>query len=226
MKIILTVSIPQLGKIGDIIEVKNGYARNFLIPSNKAIPFTENNSAIFESKKQFFEQENQKNLDLATKFKAEIFGKDIIIIENASDDGRLYGSVNSAVIAAKINQIIGKKFVSRSSLFLKKPIKEIGIYEVKLTLYSEVSLNLKVIVTRSESEIESLLKAEKEKQKAEKKLKEQELENQNHQSKQKEDSADSVIVDSDNSSANNDEDKSDSSVTEKKKKTKKPAVKK
>jgi large subunit ribosomal protein L9 len=161
MKIILIAAVSNLGKIGDIVEVKNGYAKNFLIPSKKAICFTANNYKIFESKKEEFEQEHLNNLSGAAKVKAQIEGKDVIVIENASDDGRLYGSVNSAVIAAKINEIVGGKNVSRADIFLSKPIKEIGVYDVKLNLHSEVSFSVRLIVTRSESEIEALLKAAK-----------------------------------------------------------------
>ncbi len=161
MKIILTASVAKLGKIGDVIVVKNGYAKNFLIPNKKAISFSTANYKIFESKKHEFEQANLKNLDSASKVKAKVEGKDVIIIENASDDGRLYGSVNSSVISAKINEMIGEKLVSRTDIFLKKPIKEIGLYEVGLGLHSELSFNVRLIVTRSESEIPALLKADK-----------------------------------------------------------------
>ncbi len=161
MKIILISTISNLGKIGDVVEVKNGYAKNFLIPGKKAICFTPNSYKIFESKKQEFEQENQKNLEGAAKIKQGIAGKDIIIIKNASDDGRLYGSVSSVDIAAKINEIIGSKSVSRADVFLHKPIKEIGVYKVKLTPHSEVSFEVRLIATRSESEIEALLAADR-----------------------------------------------------------------
>lgn len=161
MKVILIAAVSNLGKIGDVVEVKNGYAKNFLIPSKKAICFTANNNKIFETRKHEFEQANLKNLEVAGKVKAKIAGKDVVIIENASDDGRLYGSVNSAIIAAKINEIIGEKLVSRADIFLKKPIKEIGVYEVKINLHSEAAFDVRLIVTRSESEIEALLKADK-----------------------------------------------------------------
>jgi large subunit ribosomal protein L9 len=161
MKIILIAAVQNLGKIGDVVEVKNGYAKNFLIPNKKAICFTVNNNKIFEAKRQEFEQENIKNLEKADSLKNIISSKDIIIIENASDDGRLYGSVNSGVIADKINEIAKQKLVSRLDIFLKKPIKEIGIYQVKISPHSEVSFDVRLIVTRSESEIDALLKAEK-----------------------------------------------------------------
>ena len=161
MKIILTAAVSNLGKVGDIVEVKNGYAKNFLIPNKKAICATSNNSKIFESKRQEFEQANDKDLSIAESVREKISGKDVIIIENASDDGRLYGSVNSSVIATKINDIVKSKAASRVNVFLKKPIKDIGVYSVKLSLHSEVVIDLRLIVARSESEVAALLKAEK-----------------------------------------------------------------
>ncbi len=161
MKVILIAAVSNLGKIGDIIEVKNGYAKNFLIPNKKAICFTANNSKIFEAKKHEFEQANQEHLASAKKVQEKIAGKEIIIIENASDDGRLYGSVNSAVVADKVNEITKGKSVSRADIFLQKPIKEIGIYAVKINPHSEVSFEVKVVVSRTESEAEAMLKAEK-----------------------------------------------------------------
>ncbi len=161
MKIILIAAVSNLGKIGDVVEVKNGYAKNFLVPNKKAICFTAANNKIFESRKHEFEQANLKNLDGASRVKAKIEGKDVVIIENASDDGRLYGSVNATVIAAKINDIIKEKLVSRTSVFLNKPIKELGVYEVKLDLHADAIFNVRLIVTRSESEIAALLKADK-----------------------------------------------------------------
>lgn len=174
MKIILISAVSKLGKIGDIVEVANGYAKNFLIPSKKAICFTAANYKVFEAKKAEFEQAHINNLDSASKVKAKIAGKDLIIIENASDDGRLYGSVNSSVIAAKINEILGEKLVSRADVFLKKPIKEIGVYEVKLNPHSDISFDVRAIVTRSESEIEALLRGGK-KNKSEQESAKQEL---------------------------------------------------
>ncbi len=168
MKLILTARVSKLGQIGEVVEVKNGYAKNFLIPSKKAICFTVNNQKIFEAKRAEFEKANEDNQVLAKKLKEKLVGKDIIVIESASDDGRLYGSVSSSVIASKINDVLGAKSVSRSNVFLKKPIKEIGVYQVSLELHSDVELECRVIVTRSESEIDALLKADlKAKKKAE-----------------------------------------------------------
>lgn len=161
MKIILTKDVPNLGKIGEVVSVANGYAKNFLIPSSKAIASTPANKKLFELRKAEFEKANQENLKGAEKVKSKVAGKDLIIIENASDDGRLYGSVNSSLLASKINDVLGEKLVSRTDIFLAKPIKDIGVYSVKLNLHSDVSIEVRAIVTRSESEIEVLLKGKK-----------------------------------------------------------------
>lgn len=161
MKIILISTVANLGRIGDVMEVKSGYAKNFLIPSKKAICFTENSYKVFESKKQEFEQVNQDNLESSKKLQRSLLGKDIIIIKSASDDGRLYGSVTSSDIAAKVNELSGSKDISRSDIFLKKPIKEIGLYQVTVSPHSEVNCEVRLIVSRSESEISALLEAEK-----------------------------------------------------------------
>src|SRR3989338_3195568 len=188
MKIILNATISKLGKIGDVVHVKNGYAKNFLIPSKKAICFTQTNQKLFEERRHEFEQENQQKLDVASKLKTKVEGKDIIIIENASDDGRLYGSVNSLVIANQVNQIIGEKALNRADIFLKKPIKEIGIYEVGLNFHSDVVINARLIVGRSESEIDAMLNPKKE----EKKSDEQKLEKQKKARRKKEEEVENI----------------------------------
>ena len=149
MKIILIVAVPTLGKVGDIVEVKSGYAKNFLIPSKFAICFTSYNYKVFEAKKSEFEKINLGNFNIAEEIKAQISGKELLISENAADDGRLYGSVNSATIASKINEVIGKKAVSRANVFLKKPIKEIGTYEVTLNFHAENTFSITVVVARN-----------------------------------------------------------------------------
>ena len=161
MKVILIDALPKVGKIGDVVVVKNGYAKNFLIPNKKAICFSEENYKAFEGKKHEFEQESVKRLEGASKIKALTEGKNVIIIENASDDGRLYGSVNSSLIASKINELIGEKLVVKSSIFLNKPIKETGIYEAKLVIHSDLSIAVKLVVSRSESEAHAMLNPKK-----------------------------------------------------------------
>lgn len=167
MKIILTAAVSKLGKIGDIVEVANGFAKNFLIPNKKAICHTPNNIKIFEANKHEFEKANQDNLSAANSLKEKISGKNVIIIQNASDDGRLYGSVNSSIIALEINKLSNSTDVATRDVFLQKPIKEVGLYSVTLDLHSEVSFDVKVVVARSDSEAEALLSEKKESAKEE-----------------------------------------------------------
>jgi len=161
MKIILTTTIQKLGKLGDVVTVKSGFAKNFLIPNKKALSFSENNYKLFESRKDQFEKENQNSIDLANSVKTKLSGNEIIILENSSDDGRLYGSVTSSVIADKINADNKGFKLNRSDVILEKPIKEIGLYKVIIEPHSEVRFSVSLIVTRSESEIDSLRKADK-----------------------------------------------------------------
>jgi large subunit ribosomal protein L9 len=164
MKVILISKVANLGNIGDIANVRDGYAKNFLIPQKKAIFYSVANYQVFEAKKQQFEAENQKNTSGAEANKQKLDGKVITIIGNASDDGRLYGSITTATIAAKVNEILGLannavRAVTRIDIVLKKPIKDIGVHEVKVDLYSGIIANIKVVVGRSESEAEILLAA-------------------------------------------------------------------
>jgi large subunit ribosomal protein L9 len=164
MKVILISKVANLGNIGDIANVRDGYAKNFLIPQKKAIFYSVANYQVFEAKKQQFEAENQKNTSGAEANKQKLDGKVITIIGNASDDGRLYGSITTATIAAKVNEILGlannaSRAVTRIDIVLKKPIKDIGVHEVKVDLYSGIVANIKVVVGRSGSEAEILLAA-------------------------------------------------------------------
>ena len=157
MKVILISRVAKLGSIGDVVSVKDGYGKNFLIPQKKAIFCNAANEKIFKAKKQQFESQSQDDFSAAEAHKAKLNGKDIIILGNASDDGRLYGSVTTANVAAKINDVLGKKIVSRIDILLKKPIKDIGVHDVKVDLYSGVAASVRVVVSRSESEVENLI---------------------------------------------------------------------
>ena len=157
MKVILISRVAKLGNIGDVVNVKDGYGKNFLIPQKKAIFCNAANYKIFEAKKKEFESQNQNSSSAAEKNKAKLNGKDIIILGNASDDGRLYGSVTTSTVATKINEFLGEKLVSRIDILLRKPIKDIGVHDIKVDLYSGIVAEVRVIVSRSESEIENLL---------------------------------------------------------------------
>ncbi len=159
MLVILTANVVNIGKIGEMVEVANGYAKNYLIPRKLAIHCNDNNKKIFEAKKKEFETENQKLIDHSQSIKGKLLGKNIVIIESASDDGRLYGSVSSIKIVNSISSLIKEDSIDRSAIRLRKPIKEIGVYEVEIAIHSESVFNILVVVTRSESETDQLLKA-------------------------------------------------------------------
>lgn len=158
MKIILTSRVSGLGNVGDIVNVKNGYAKNFLVPSKKAICHSANNEVLFSAKKDEYEKTSKEVLDIANATKKQFVAKNIVIVENASDDGRLYGSVNSAIISAQINKELGKETVSKVDIILTKPIKEIGVYDVKVDIHCDVEFAVKLVVCRLESDVENLLK--------------------------------------------------------------------
>ena len=157
MKVILISRFANLGNIGDIINVRDGYGKNFLIPQKKAIFYSLANYKTFEAKKQQFEAENQENCSNAEGHKIQLNDKIITILGNASDDGKLYGSITTATIANEVNKIVGKVIISRANIILKKPIKEIGIHNVKVDLHSDIIANVKVVVARTESEAKSVI---------------------------------------------------------------------
>jgi large subunit ribosomal protein L9 len=160
MKVILISRFANLGNIGDIINVRDGYGKNFLIPQKKAIFYSVANYKFFEAKKQQFETENQKNCSGAEVSKENLNGKIIVIIGNAADDGKLYGSITTSIIADEVSKICGDNSVSKSNIILKKPIKEIGVYDVKVDLYSGIIANIKVVISRTESESKALIAAD------------------------------------------------------------------
>ena len=157
MKIILISKFANLGNVGDIVNVKDGYGKNFLIPQKKAIFYSAANYKTFEAQKKQFELENEKNCSSAELNKAKLDGKVITIISNASDDGKLYGSITTSIIANEVNKILGEAIVSRANIILKKPIKDIGVHNVKVDLYSDIIANIKIVIARTASEFESLI---------------------------------------------------------------------
>ena len=165
MKLILISTVANLGKIGDVVQVKDGFARNFLIPNKKAVIYNENNFKIFENKKKHFEDESQKLIKIANSVKKSIGAINVVITENASDDGRLYGSINSSIIAEKINKIVKDNHLSKTNIILQNQIKEIGVYKVTISLHPDAQVEITLVVCRNESEVDALIKAKKEAEK-------------------------------------------------------------
>jgi len=157
MEIILLEHIAKLGKMGDKVNVKSGYARNYLLPQNKALRATEANIAYFEKQRAELEAHNKALFDDANKKAEELKGFTAVLIRQAAETGQLYGSVTIRDIAAAINEsgvALERRFVS-----LDKPIKYLGVYPVSLSLHPEVSQTILVNVARTADEAKKQAKA-------------------------------------------------------------------
>jgi large subunit ribosomal protein L9 len=156
MEIILIERMANLGNIGDTVKVKDGYARNYLIPQKKALRATKSNVAYFEAKRAEIEARNADLRSEAEKAAKGIDKVEVVLIRQASDDGRLFGSVAARDVAVALQE--KKHNVDRKHIELGSVIKEIGIYPVKIALHPEVVVEVKVNVARSQSEAEAAAK--------------------------------------------------------------------
>ncbi|MDE1915467.1 MAG: 50S ribosomal protein L9 [Sphingomonadales bacterium] len=152
MQIILLERIEKLGTIGDVVNVKDGYARNFLLPNKKALRANEANRKVFEANRARIEAENASRREDAVAQSSDVEGKTVVLIRQASNAGQLYGSVSVRDIAEALVEQGAK--VTKSMIVLEKPIKTIGIVDVRVALHPEVSVNVKVNVARSPDEAE------------------------------------------------------------------------
>ncbi|UVO49457.1 50S ribosomal protein L9 [Sphingomonas sp. SUN019] len=152
MDVILLERVEKLGAIGDVVKVKDGYARNFLLPNKKALRSNEANRKVFESNRARIESDNASRRADAEKEAKTFENASVTLIRQASNAGQLYGSV---AVRDLIDALIadGHK-VAKSAIVLNKPIKAIGVYEVKVALHPEVSVTVKVNVARSPEEAE------------------------------------------------------------------------
>ena len=152
MEVILLERVEKLGQIGDIVTVKNGFARNYLLPNKKALRANEANRKVFEANRTKIEAENAAKRDDAEKASKGVDGKTVQLIRQASNVGALYGSVSARDIVEALEGQGAK--VSKSQIVLDRPIKAIGMHEVKVALHPEVSVTIKVNVARSPEEAE------------------------------------------------------------------------
>lgn len=152
MDVILLERVEKLGAIGDVVNVKPGYARNFLLPRGKALRATEANRKKFEADRARIEAENAKRRDIARAESKEIDGISVVLIRQSSNSGQLYGSAAPRDIADALTAA-GHK-VGRNQVVLEKPIKTLGVHEVKVALHPEVVVSVKVNVARSPEEAE------------------------------------------------------------------------
>jgi large subunit ribosomal protein L9 len=152
MEIILLERIEKLGTIGDVVTVKDGYARNFLLPNKKALRANEANRKVFEANRERLEAENAAKRDEAAKAGEGVDGTELVLIRASSNSGQLYGSVNVRDIADALKD---KGFdINKSQIVLERPIKTIGLFDVRVALHPEVHVTVKANVARSDDEAE------------------------------------------------------------------------
>lgn len=156
MKVILTEKITRLGNIGDTVEVKTGYARNFLLPNNKALRWSRENVALFEAQKAEL-QARHENARKAAEAKVDaVKNAKMYMIRQAGDTGQLYGSVSSRDIARTLKEIANVD-VASAQVMLGAPIKSVGAFDTKIALHPDVIVPIKVYVARTNDEIEALV---------------------------------------------------------------------
>jgi len=158
MEVILLERVGKLGQMGDVVRVKDGFARNFLLPRGKALRATTDNKARFEEMKGELQARNLELKGKADTVAAALDGKTIVVLRQASEAGQLYGSVSTRDIAGLLKADGAE--VSRSQVVLNAPIKSIGQYKVPLALHPEVETLITVIVARSEGEAERIARGE------------------------------------------------------------------
>lgn len=154
MQIILLESVEKLGKIGDIVTVKTGYARNYLLPKKKALRATDANKTYFEAQRKELEARNKTQIAEAEKVAARAKNVKIVLLRQASESGQLYGSVTARNIARALRDQ-GMKEVRRGNVILDAPIKELGIAHVHIRLHAEVVFDVTVNTARSAEEAEA-----------------------------------------------------------------------
>jgi large subunit ribosomal protein L9 len=158
MKVILLERVERLGGLGDVVTVRDGFARNFLLPKEKALRATDANLKVFEGQRVEIEARNEKARVAASKSGDKLDGKQYVLIRQAGESGHLYGSVSGRDVADAVNADGGK--VDRSMVVLDKPLKTLGVHEVKLRLHPEVAVTISVNIARSADEAERQARGE------------------------------------------------------------------
>ena len=152
MKLVLLERVENLGVIGDVVTVRPGFARNFLLPQGKALRATEANMARFEVERELLEKRNAERAAEAAESGKTIDGESFVMIRQAGESGQLYGSVTSRDIAETVSESDTK--VVRSQVALNAPIKTLGLHELKIKLHADVSVTVTINIARSEDEAE------------------------------------------------------------------------
>ncbi len=152
MQIILLERVESLGQMGDVVKVRDGYARNFLLPQKKALRATAENRKLFEARRKDIEAENLKRRQEAEGVAKRLQGRSVVLLRQAGDSGQLYGSVSTRDIAEAFSA--DGVAIHRRQVVLDKPIKTLGVHPVRIVLHGEVSVLVEVNVARSEQEAE------------------------------------------------------------------------
>lgn len=159
VELILLQRVDKLGQMGDVVKVKPGYARNFLLPQKKALRASKDNRAQFEQQRAQLEAQNIRRRDEAERLAERVGGLTVVIIRQAGESGSLYGSVaardiSDACTAAGLT-------INRSQVVLEHPIKTLGLSKIRVSLHPEVSLSVTVNVARSQEEAERQVRGER-----------------------------------------------------------------
>jgi large subunit ribosomal protein L9 len=158
MKVILLERLEGWGSLGDVVTVKDGYARNFLLPRHKALRANSANLKVFDAQRAEIEARNAKAKEAAGRAGEKLDGSSYVLIRQAGESGQLYGSVSGRDVADAVNAEDGK--VERSMVVLDKPIKTLGVHEVKVRLHPEVAVTITVNVARSQDEADRQARGE------------------------------------------------------------------
>jgi len=158
MKVILLERVERLGGLGDVVTVRDGFARNFLLPNSKALRATDANLKVFEGQRADIEARNAKAREAASKSGDKLDGSQYVLIRQAGESGHLYGSVSGRDVADAVNAEGGK--IDRAMVVLDKPLKTLGVHEVKVRLHPEVAITISVNIARSADEAERQARGE------------------------------------------------------------------
>jgi len=153
MEVILLERVERLGQMGDVVTVKPGYARNYLLPQKKALRATEANRTRFESERTQLEAQNLERKSEADAVSAKLDGVSVVLIRAASDSGQLYGSVSARDIAASLTE--AGYTVSRTQVLMERPVKTLGIFDFRIRLHPEVTAAVSINVAKSDEEAEA-----------------------------------------------------------------------
>jgi large subunit ribosomal protein L9 len=158
MKVILLERVERLGALGEVVNVKDGFARNFLLPRSKALRATSANMKVFDAQRAEIEARNAKARDAASKAGESLDGTGYVLIRQAGESGQLYGSVSGRDVADAVNAEGGK--VDRSMVVLDKPLKNLGVHPVRLRLHPEVAVTVHINIARSQDEADRQARGE------------------------------------------------------------------